>query len=172
MPKLLGVREGGEEWVYYTNFATLDRYNIRFNFFVLRFNLALFFFAQIWSSMSRATLLTFAVPVILSFFLSRSLFPSHTHIHAHTHSYILAFFFPLKSCNLQLLYNMTENTLDHDNTIIIVRFLIFLLPLNFMYVFIFLFFSIHLVFLVREYHKTFMFTYRTSYNDTASPKVL
>lgn len=68
---------------------------------------------------------------------------------------------------------MTENTLDHDNTIIIVLcFLIFLLPLNFMYVFIFLFLSIHLVFLVREYHKTFMFTYRTSYNDTASPKVL
>lgn len=37
-----------------------------------------------------------------------------------------------------------------------------------MYAFIFFILSIHLVFLVREYHKTFMFTYRTSYNDTAS----
>lgn len=40
-----------------------------------------------------------------------------------------------------------------------------------MYAFIFLFFSIHLVFLVRKYHKTLMFSYRTAYNDTASPKV-
>lgn len=96
----------------------------------------------------RVALLTFAVSVILSSFLSRSLFPSHiyTHIYTHIRSYILAYF-PLKSYNLQLLYNMTENTLDHDNTIIIVLcFLIFLLPLNFMYVFIFLILSIHLVF--------------------------
>lgn len=34
-----------------------------------------------------------------------------------------------------------------------------------MYAFIFLFLSIHLIFLVREYHKTFMFTYHTSYNE-------
>lgn len=114
---------------------------------------------------------------ILSSFHSLSLSPSHSHTptYPYTHTHAFSHFFPLKSCNLQLLYNMTENTLDHDNTIIIVlRFLIFLLPLNFRYAFIFLLLSIHLgfFFLVREYHKTFMFTYRTSYNDTASPRVL
>lgn len=66
---------------------------------------------------------------------------------------------------------MTENTLDHDNTIIIVLFFNFFNYHLILY-FIFLFPSISsLVSLVREYHKTLMFTYHISYDDTASPKV-
>lgn len=84
---------------------------------------------------------------ILSSFLSLSPSHSHTPTYPRTYTHAFSHFFPLKSCNLQLLYNMTENTLDHDNTIIIVlRFLIFLLPLNFRYAFIFLLLSIHLGF--------------------------
>lgn len=86
---------------------------------------------------------------LLSLFLSFSFFDSHFLSHP---------FFLLKSSNLQLLYNMTENTLDHDNTIIIV--LCFLLFFNYLILCMLLFFysSVFFVLLVREYHKTLMFT--------------
>lgn len=99
--------------VYYTNFARLET-DVARSFYQLSFFFRFIFFFLMQSE-SRNTF------HICSFSFSLS------QIITFSHSFSFS-----KSCNLQLLYNMTENTLDHDNTIIIVLFFIFfLLPFNF-----------------------------------------
>lgn len=105
---------------------------IFFYLFLLCFYILFFFvYIKLISSTSRTALFMSVLPVILFLSLPLSLSFSRSLSLSLYLSPFLRFsrsfshpFFLLK-CNLQLLYNMTENTLDHDNTIIIVLFFTF-----------------------------------------------